>query len=226
MAHGHHFSMHWRFFATRGAWLLILTALVALHPERLAAASLQFSEPFNTTSARAPATTADWNATRGEVRLAESAPVWNAIGALAEQRVTAIAFSPASADTIFAGIADGILRSTDGGSTWARVATTLHSIEAIALSPTFASDGAGFAVSNGDGIWRTTDGGATWTNMDSASGLGIAVSPAFATDQTVFAAGFDGVGKSTDAGQTWDPVHTGMESEVIANGDIRGVAVS
>ena len=64
-----------------------------------------------------------------------------------------------------------------------------------------------FASTDGAGVYRSTDGGDTWQNV--SKGLGhrsiraLAVSPAFGTDSTVFAAGPDGVYKSVDAGATW-----------------------
>lgn len=191
------------------------------------AASTTFTEDFSTTAKRDASTTAAWNTTTRTVTLQTQNPSWQAIGALSGQQVNSVEFSPAYAQdrTVFVGVADGIYRSADGGVVWSRVASTSQSVESIALSPAFASDHTGFAITNGNGLWRTTDG-ATWAKVHSASGFRVALSPAFASDRTVFAASIYRVYKSTDGGATWTSSTTGIDAEVVENGDIRGVAVS
>lgn len=91
-------------------------------------------------------------------------------------------------------------------------------ITAIAVSPGFAVDGTIFAVIDGatagiaDSVAKSTDGGRTWgapvdvnagDNTAAAGIVAVAVSPNFATDNTVVAADMKRVYKSADGGATW-----------------------
>ncbi|MHC4498263.1 MAG: WD40/YVTN/BNR-like repeat-containing protein, partial [Planctomycetota bacterium] len=91
-------------------------------------------------------------------------------------RITAIGVHPSSPEVVYAGAADGgILKSTDGGSSWQHVfdATGTLSIGAIAVDPNDANTiWVGTGESNtsgdsypGDGIYRSTNGGSTWDHM-------------------------------------------------------------
>ncbi|MBI4450246.1 hypothetical protein HY634_04245, partial [Candidatus Uhrbacteria bacterium] len=206
----------------------ILIAAVLLVFVRVDAATLPFTEDFSTTTRRDTTTTAVWDTTDRAVRLPSGSASWQAMGDVDGMSITAVAFSPgfASDHTVLVGSADGIFRSQDDGVSWSRVATTAQPVMRIALSPAFASDRTGFAITNGSGIWRTTDGGASWTKISGTSGFGIAVSPSYASDQTVFAATFASVQKSTDGGGTWADASTGIDTAVLDNGDLRGIAVA
>ncbi|HID63329.1 MAG TPA: hypothetical protein EYP49_11415, partial [Anaerolineae bacterium] len=91
-----------------------------------------------------------------------------------------------------------------------------HAIAAI-----YATDGTVFAAA--DGIYRSTDRGQSWVKLRGGlprngdyTGFDLAVSPAYATDHTLFAhAGFgetrgNGVYRSTDGGETWQPMWRGL----------------
>jgi photosystem II stability/assembly factor-like uncharacterized protein len=86
---------------------------------------------------------------------------------------------------------------------------------ALAAAPgSAASPPALWAVSNGGRVFRSADGGGTWS--PSSSGItdpvvtGLTVSPAYASDRTVFAAADNGVFRSRDAGLTWQTEATGL----------------
>ena len=134
---------------------------------------------------------------------------------------------------------DGVLVSSDGGSTWtletANGAFAGVSIGQIAVDPTNA-DIAYVAIggypengtyNNENGIWKTTDGGATWTNMTasvpsatSTSWSSVVVDPN--TPTTIYAAAGDyfntnqinGVYRSTDSGSNWTLLALSGTSEV------------
>jgi len=125
---------------------------------------------------------------------------------------------------------------------------------AVAVSPAYASDHTAFfgsATNPNAGqpyesataaLLRSTDGGATWqvawsrqTPADGSSVhaqiVQIVVSPAFATDRTVFAVwseGTDGgIVRSTDGGQTFQEADAGLPLSDIRNGaEARGVSIS
>ena len=103
---------------------------------------------------------------------------------------------------------DVLYRSVDGGVNWQPVwyGGEVHD---LALSPGFAVDGTAFlAVSLFPGqVLRSSDFGLTWQAlpdpMDLEPVLHLAVSPNFAADHTLFAAGFGPLNRSTDGGASW-----------------------
>ncbi|MBI4434565.1 hypothetical protein HY635_01995, partial [Candidatus Uhrbacteria bacterium] len=206
---------------------LIVAGLLVL--SQIRAAALTYTEDFSTTTHRDTATTARWDTGTGDVRLPSGSASWAALSDLNTLDVTALAVSPsfASDGTAFAGVASGIYRTTDSGSAWALVAKIARPVMRIVVSPSFASDGTAFAVTNGDGLWRTTNSGASWVRISAgASGFGVAISPQYASDRTVFISTFTSIKKSTDGGATWADQQNGIDATVIENGDLRGIAIS
>jgi photosystem II stability/assembly factor-like uncharacterized protein len=104
----------------------------------------------------------------------------------------------------------GLFLSTDGGNDW--VPTTLGgpSVNAIAISPAFATDRTAFAASASNGFYKSTDGGMTWTQIiipgASIQTTRVVVSSGYTTDQTVITSTNSGIFKSTDGGSTWAPL--------------------
>ncbi len=139
-----------------------------------------------------------------------------------------VAVSPNYADdgTVFAGTVEGLFRSTDGGNSWAACNTGLRArhVRAIAFSPNYALDGTlfvGMAKSWygrwGDaGVYRSTNYGQSWVWCRGVPGShsdlrALAISPNFATDQTVYAGSYGpGIFRSTDGGNTWSAVNSGL----------------
>jgi hypothetical protein len=121
----------------------------------------------------------------------------------------------------------GLFLSTDGGNNW--VPTTLGGppVDAIAISPAFATDRTAFAASTTNGFYKSTDGGMTWTSITVPGGSNqatrVAISSGFATDRTVFIGTANkGVFKSTDGGSTWAPLsgtqgYTGLDIQLSPN---------
>ena len=123
----------------------------------------------------------------------------------------------------------GLFVAGNGGQNWvpaqfpAPYPAAGPPIDAIAVSPNFASDRTVFAGStcvpltsgsgcNLAGLFKSTDGGLHFTQQiqvapsanNDPSVLPIAISPAFASDQTVFVStGHSGLFKSTNGGGTW-----------------------
>jgi photosystem II stability/assembly factor-like uncharacterized protein len=147
-----------------------------------------------------------------------------------------IAIAPTDPNRIYAGTGEannsldsnhgnGILVSTDGGSTWnlqtANGAFAGVSIGQIAVDPGnentayaavggYGENGAAFVNT---GIWKTTDGGNTWTNVTAAAALNstnawsaVVIDPnntsiIYAAMGDIFNGG--AVYRSTDGGSTW-----------------------
>jgi hypothetical protein len=188
--------------------------------------ALSFDEDFSKTTHRSATTKTTWSS-QTKVTL-PTAPSWRPVSAVTSG-ATATSYSPAFAQDGIAllGVADGLYRTMDRGVSWTKAQATASAVTAIAFSPTFVQDGTVFAMTNGDGAWKSTSRGASWTRTGSfVGGFGIAPSPSFSSDRTVFAAGYGTVKVSKDGGGTWTEVVNGIDENILDNGDVRGVAVS
>ena len=130
----------------------------------------------------------------------------------------------------------GLERTTNSGANWQRMNMLGVSTNARALtySPNYANDSTVFIGVNNtpgksyppyvtykgkqyanQGLFLSTDGANNWvpTTLNGPPISEIAVSPAFATDHTAFAAALgNGLYKSTDGGNTWTIVSTPFAS--------------
>jgi photosystem II stability/assembly factor-like uncharacterized protein len=92
-------------------------------------------------------------------------------------------------------------------------------IQAVAVSPSFGSDGHVWVATFGGGIFASQDGGASWASAHAGETdpvvAGLTVSPAYSIDHTVFAAADDGVFRSTDGGQSWSNISAGLRGHFI-----------
>jgi uncharacterized repeat protein (TIGR01451 family) len=152
------------------------------------------------------------------------------------ERIGAMAFDPfrPESETLFVARDDAagaaqIDRSLDDGATWQTVFTTtagvVHDMTAVRNA---ANRLVVFAVGDGGHIWRSLDGGESWATAESCLPSGmtevtrIFASPAFATDETLYAIG-GAVGesffvRSTDGGDCWREVdipHVSTVHEVV-----------
>jgi hypothetical protein len=117
----------------------------------------------------------------------------------------------------------GVFKSSDGGVTWIRMAggMTNDNVRKVIPSPDPIAKEVIFALTY-SGIEKSSDGGLSWMNLPMPDpGLGdLALSPTYASDQTIFAsthAGF--IYSSNDGGVNW----TGVE---VSGGDPRSLAIS
>ena len=112
-----------------------------------------------------------------------------------------------------------------GGGSWRSGGPYGGDVQALALSPAFATDGLALAggwrsgaagVVGGYGLARTIDSGASWTPVfvsppyDRLTVFDLAFSPAFSTDRVAFAATSDGLLRSRDGAQTWQRLGGGL----------------
>lgn len=116
---------------------------------------------------------------------------------------TTIAVAPnfTQSEQVLAGDWGGLLRSEDGGENWERFDDVGGAAD-IAFSPDYAAEPMAFA-SDGATVYRTVDGAKHWTPVITAPVTSLVVSPAFATDRTVFGSGAKYFYISQDAGTTW-----------------------
>ncbi|HEX4689587.1 MAG TPA: hypothetical protein VH276_02790 [Solirubrobacteraceae bacterium] len=174
------------------------------------------------------------------------------------QAMGALAVAPSDDAVVYAGTGEGalsgdsyfgngVLRSTDGGTTWSHISGDYFqgvSISRIVVDPRDASH-LYAAVLRGRGgsrrvtvqphsrygIWESTDGGVTWTlrrEVDEAHGAtDLEIDP---QNPSVLYASFlsDAIYKSTDAGRTWSPImNFGLPSPDFSASDVRfGLSLS
>ena len=105
-----------------------------------------------------------------------------------------------------------VFRSTDNGTNWENISTSLSAPEVRALAVRNTSI---FAGTWGDGVFRSTDNGANWTAVN--SGLTNTNVTALAISDTNMFAGTYGSGVyvSTDNAATWTVETTGLTNKNI-----------
>ena len=135
--------------------------------------------------------------------------------------VYALAPSPNFAEDqiVFAARGSGLYSSSDGGQHWESALASLEltsplAISCVALAPNFAEMPHVFAAGPG-GILRSRDGGQTWaiTMFPTPAPLitGLAISPNYADDGTLFASTLDdGVFRSLNRGVDWGAWNFGL----------------
>ena len=134
---------------------------------------------------------------------------WSAVSTPADGfPVTAIAVDVPN-DRIFLASAKGIMRSIDGGTTWASANTGLTtSINAsmIVLDPTRTTNMFTNTTSDTDSqFYRSIDGGSTWSMTANSGGTSVAIDPASADFVVAYPYDF-GINTSTDAGADFSAV--------------------
>ena len=117
--------------------------------------------------------------------------------------------------------------STDRGETWtaANDGVTKDEMADRIGAPNFSEIAVEHPVASADptrflatfdGLFRAGQGETSWEYLDTQDAnniAGLAVSPAFAADQTIAVATYiNGAKISTDAGESWQPINTGLAS--------------
>jgi cysteine-rich repeat protein len=126
--------------------------------------------------------------------------------------VQALAMDPQDPATLFAGLSEGLFRSTDGADSWAYVDVgTAISASAIAIDPTGAAIYVG--TMGGAAIYRSIDGGSSWSSGSLTGQVNDLLIDA-ADPARVYAATSGGFARSLDSGLTWTAI-TGAGSPRI-----------
>jgi photosystem II stability/assembly factor-like uncharacterized protein len=101
-----------------------------------------------------------------------------------------------------------LLQSTNAGVTWSPVAglPSVQEMYTIVFSPAYALDQTIYVAGVG-GLYMTTNKGVTWTDVYTSGLLNVAVSPNFATDNTLFiVTSKNTVYESTNRGTTFTEI--------------------
>ncbi len=102
--------------------------------------------------------------------------------------------------------ARGLYKSVDSGATWQRADGSADvTLLDFVFSPDFATDGVMYVATLEKGVLESTDSGASLqpTSLIDAYVTALDISPAYGSDQTVYAATYTGIYKSEDAGISW-----------------------
>ncbi|HXE51756.1 MAG TPA: autotransporter-associated beta strand repeat-containing protein [Tepidisphaeraceae bacterium] len=152
----------------------------------------------------------------------------------------AIAVAKSNPNVIYAGTGEatnsflsyygrGVLKSTDGGTTWSLMGNSVfdrHTISQIAVDPTNANNlyvavgGGGVnGVGGNTGVWKSTDGGGTWVNTTTSISSGAQFSDVEmdpTNPQRLFCAvnsgSLSGVYQTTNGATSWTLVAGGLPS--------------
>ncbi len=129
---------------------------------------------------------------------------------------------PDSLTGFICGTANGLIKTTNGGTTWTNVSTGMPSVSLTSiLALHFLTPTTGFIGGSMSGgvryIRRTTDGGATWTVVTPAGMNSTPYAIGFFDANTGISAGVSGtIYRTTDAGLTWTAVSSGVTNSLYS----------
>lgn len=128
--------------------------------------------------------------------------------------VGALAFDPSNPSVVYCGTGEanwwwwlgaGILRSTDGGTTWGILCTAPFVGRGFYDLVVNSNNSQHLLAATNGGLYTSTDGGLTWTQRRPAVTWSISMTPGGASAR-IFAACADGLWRSTNGGATWTAV--------------------
>jgi photosystem II stability/assembly factor-like uncharacterized protein len=138
--------------------------------------------------------------------------------------IGAVVFDPSNPSLVYAGTGEGdstfldtpnllgvgLLRSQDGGTTWALLASDPFEQAGFYDLVVDPLNGTHLLAATTIGLFESTDGGSNWTQRRNQRTWDLSMRPAVAGDtnstREVFAACMDGLFRSTNGGTTWTSV--------------------
>jgi hypothetical protein len=129
--------------------------------------------------------------------------------------VGAIAFDRTNPKIVFGGLGEGnwwwwlgtgVIRSTDGGTTWSPIATAPFVGQGFFDLVVDPANGQHLLAATTGGLYVSTNGGVNWTQRRSARTFSISIAPGGGPNAEILAASSDGIWRSTNGGQTWSAV--------------------
>jgi hypothetical protein len=129
--------------------------------------------------------------------------------------VGAVVFDSSNPRTVYCGTGEGnwwaylgagVLRSTDGGTTWAQLCTAPFVGQGFYDLVVDHGNGSHLLAAVTNGLYVSTDGGATWTARRNARTWAISMAPIGGPSAEILAACQDGLFGSVDGGATWTGV--------------------
>ena len=127
----------------------------------------------------------------------------------------ALAFNPTSPNIVYcgtgegnfyAGLGAGILRSTNGGNTWALLTAAPFIGQGFHAIIVDRANGNHLLAATTSGVYESTNGGTVWTLRHGARCWDLSMSPAGGPAAEVLAACSDGLFRSTNGGTTYTKV--------------------
>ncbi|HEY9077596.1 MAG TPA: hypothetical protein VIO61_13770 [Anaerolineaceae bacterium] len=110
---------------------------------------------------------ADFNY-HGVWKTTNAAGSWSSTG-LQSKLIYSVAVNPSNSNIVLAGtVLNGILRSTDGGTTWVQSDAGITNTQATGM--VFPEEKTVYASVYGSGVWKSTNSGATWTQFNTNLG--------------------------------------------------------
>jgi photosystem II stability/assembly factor-like uncharacterized protein len=138
---------------------------------------------------------------------------WRSVGPAPPAIEASIAVDAATHTVYIASLGGGILKSRDGGQTFAPANQGLGSLVVASLAMAQNDPNMAYA-GTGAGIYKTTNGGATWSATGSGLlPLSLIIDP---TNSNILYAGFNGdLQKTTDGGDTWVSSANGIDNPAV-----------
>ena len=150
-----------------------------------------------------------WKTTDGGSTWNPLGDEWSVIG------VSGIAVDPNNSNIIYVATGDsdgndsysiGVLKSTDGGVTWADAGgINANETTEIIIDP---SNSNVLYLASSSGLFKSTNAGSSWSNILSGNIRDIDMKPG--NNNTIYAVNSSDFYKSTDAGVTWNQISSGL----------------
>jgi len=148
-----------------------------------------------------------------------AATTWQPMGELTSGLTRALVIDPINSQTIYAVTVDkGVIKSTNGGTSWNAVNRGLTDISIAALAIDLSTTQTIYAAGALGGLFKSVDGGGSWSvssnGLISTRVYSLAIDPTHS--QTVYAGTEVGVFKSTNGGSSWNPANSGLFNAQIS----------